>query len=310
MKNYYEKQTIKDFSSTKEYWNKHKSTVVLKSDKSSSSQPTMLLLDDIEISDNLAIANAFNGFLTNIASYSEENHDSCINYINNSFDNLDRDSEKFIYNNFKILKNQHNLQTNEFDFNHLTLEDVIKAFKEIQVKSSPGSSKIPTKILKNSIDAIGPVLVDLFNTCIVTNKIPSKFKFAVCLPLLKKGSTKDMNNYRCISILPPIAKLLEKLLAKQIRDYFGNNKLFYAGQHGFRTGFSCESALHELISDINLNQDKKLITMLLFIDFRKAFDLVDSKLLLKKLFHYGFNNNALKRMKNYFMNRKQIIRIK
>jgi hypothetical protein len=103
---------------------------------------------------------------------------------------------------------------------------------------------------------------------------------------------------------------LEKLLAKQIRDYFGNNKLFYAGQHGFRTGFSCESALHELISDINLNQDKKLITMLLFIDFRKAFDLVDSKLLLKKLFHYGFNNNALKRMKNYFMNRKQIIRIK
>jgi hypothetical protein len=213
MKNYNEKQTIKDFSSTKEYWNKHKSTVVLKSDKSSSSQPTMLLLDDIEIGDNLAIANAFNGFLTNIASYSEENHDSCINYINNSFDNLDRDNEKFVYNNFKILKNQHNLQTNEFDFNHLTLEDVIKAFKEIQVKSSPGSSKIPTKILKNSIDAIGPVLVDLFNTCIVTNKIPSKFKFAVCLPLLKKGSTKDMNNYRCISILPPIAKLLEKLLA-------------------------------------------------------------------------------------------------
>jgi hypothetical protein len=50
--------------------------------------------------------------------------------------------------------------------------------------------------------------------------------------------------------------------------------------------------------------------MLLFIDFRKAFDLVDSKLLLKKLFHYGFNNNALKRMKNYFMDRKQIIRIK
>ena len=90
-----------------------------------------------------------------------------------------------------------------------------------------------------------------------------------------------MNNYRCISIFPPLAKLFEKLLAKQIRDYFENNKLFYAGQHGFRKGFSCESALHELVSDIYLNQNKKLITMLLFIDFRKAFDLVVSKLLKK-----------------------------
>ena len=76
-------------------------------------------------------------------------------------------------------------------------------------------------------------------------------------------------------------------------------KLFYAGQHGFRKGFSCETALHELVSDINLNQDKKLITMLLFINFKKAFNLVDSKLLFRKLFHYGFNNNALIVMTNY-----------
>ena len=53
-----------------------------------------------------------------------------------------------------------------------------------------------------------------------------------------------MNNYRGISILPPIAKLLEQLLAKQIRNYFESNKLFYAGQHGFRKGFYCELALH------------------------------------------------------------------
>ena len=88
-----------------------------------------------------------------------------------------------------------------------------------------------------------------------------------------------MNNYRGISVLPPIAKLLEKLLAIQIKEYFESNKLFYSGQHGFRKGYSCESALHELITDINTNQDNRLITILLFIDFRKAFDLVDSELL-------------------------------
>ena len=95
MKKHFESQTIKDFSTTKEYWNKQKATIVLKSDKSSSSQPTCLLLDNFEISDNLAI-DAFNGFFTNISSNSVENHDSCLNYINNSFNMLDRDSEKFI----------------------------------------------------------------------------------------------------------------------------------------------------------------------------------------------------------------------
>ena len=62
----------------------------------------------------------------------------------------------------------------------------------------------------------------------------------------------------------------------------------------FEKGFSCETALHKLISDINNNQDKQLITMLLFIDFQKAFDTVDSGLLLLKLFHYGFENSALR----------------
>ena len=64
-----------------------------------------------------------------------------------------------------------------------------------------------------------------------------------------------------------------------------------------------------MISDINSNQDKRLITILLFIDFRKAFDLVDTELLIRKLFHYGFNSNALELIKSYFTNRTQQIKI-
>ena len=118
-----------------------------------------------------------------------------------------------------------------------------------------------------------------------------------------------MNNYRGISVLPPVAKLLEKLLAIQIKNYFESNNLFYSGQHGFRKGFSCESALHELISEINTNQDMRKITLLLFIDFRKAFDLVDSNLLLRKLYHYGFETSALELIKSYFTNRMQQIKL-
>ena len=88
-----------------------------------------------------------------------------------------------------------------------------------------------------------------------------------------------------------------------------NNNLIFIGQHGFRKHFSCESSLHELITDLNKNQEKKLISILLFIDFRKAFDLVDSRLLIRKLFPYGFNNDALELVKCYFTNRFQHTKI-
>jgi hypothetical protein len=129
-------------------------------------------------------------------------------------------------------------------------------------------------------------------------------------PLYKsKGDRSDLNNYRGISVLAPIAKLFEKCIAAQIFDYFESNKLFFVGQHGFRKNFSCETAMHEIISEINSNLDKRLITMLLLIDFKKAFDVVNIDLLLLKFFHYGFDNNSIKLLKNYFSNRFQQIKI-
>ena len=119
----------------------------------------------------------------------------------------------------------------------------------------------------------------------------------------------DPNNYRGISVLPPIAKIFEKLLAKQIISYFDKNNLFFKSQHGFRSSYSCETALHELISVLNSNFDNKLSSMLLFIDFRKAFDLVNHSLLLSKLEKYGFSNSALLLMSNYFESRWQAVKI-
>ena len=128
-------------------------------------------------------------------------------------------------------------------------------------------------------------------------------------PLYKgKGLESDLNSYRGISVLPPIAKIFEKILAKQISIYLNLNNILYNGQHGFRSGHSCETALHELISDLNINRNQKLISILLFIDFRKAFDLVDSRKLLLKLLHYGFDNSALKLIGNYFQDRYQTVK--
>ena len=118
----------------------------------------------------------------------------------------------------------------------------------------------------------------------------------------------DVNNYRGISIIPILEKLFEKILSEQINHYFDSNKLFYAGQHGFRKGHSWETALHELLSDLNIARDERKTVLLLFIDFRKAFDTVDSSLLIQKLPHYGFDNDSLRLISSYFCNRKQLIK--
>ena len=155
-----------------------------------------------------------------------------------------------------------------------------------------------------------PIFTKLFNYCITTYSIPSEWKTAVVTPLYKnKGSRTDLNNYRGISILAPLSKIFEKLLSQQISEYFESNSLLSNFQHGFRKGHSCESALHELLSDINNARVNKLTSLLLFIDFRKAFDTVDSSLLLCKLFHYGFETDALLLLANYFSGRNQITKL-
>jgi hypothetical protein len=131
------------------------------------------------------------------------------------------------------------------------------------------------------------------------------------LPLYTKTKVlSDFNNYRGISVLSPFAKLFEKILQRQILDSFNSNELFHKSQHGFRSGFSCETALHELITNWLNNINSKLFNLALFVDFKKAFDYVNSDLLLLKLYCYGFSYDTIKLISNYFYDRKQMVKCK
>ena len=156
---------------------------------------------------------------------------------------------------------------------------------------------------------IVPFLVNLFNSCIDNGTFINKWKQAIVTPLHKKGSLNDMNNYRGISVLPPISKLFETVLANQIKFYFNENKLFSIDQHGFRAAHSCETALHEIISKCLGNLDDKLINALLLVDFKKAFDMIDRELMLYKLGNCGFDKLSIQLLSDYFKNRTQVVKI-
>jgi hypothetical protein len=113
-----------------------------------------------------------------------------------------------------------------------------------------------------------------------------------------------------IPVIPVVAKLFEKIISTQIIIHLNLNRILHTSQHGFRNNHSCETALHELLSDLNSSRDKKLISLLLFIDYRKAFDLVDSNILLHKLQLLGFDQDSIELIRNYFTNRSQSVRVK
>ena len=150
-------------------------------------------------------------------------------------------------------------------------------------------------------------MVKLFNFCLDNACQPDEWKFAFVHPLYKgKGAVDDRDNYRGISVLPPIAKVFERIVANQITCYFENNSLFSDVQHGFRTNHSCETALQSILDTWKKSIDDHEVVLSLFIDFKKAFDLINPDLLFHKMVHYGFNNNALAFIMAYFSNRKQV----
>ena len=109
----------------------------------------------------------------------------------------------------------------EFNFNDISNDEVLDLLKQLDNKTSPGISGIPVVILKKASDIISTPLAGIFNACIKSHRFPTEWKTAIVTPLYKnKGADNDLNNYRGISVLPPLCKIFEKLLAVRIKAYF------------------------------------------------------------------------------------------
>lgn len=291
MTDYFKTQSISDFKNSKKFWQFYKASIRIKSDIPVSTCPSAIKVDNVVISSPDAIANSFNLFFTSIKSTSTVD-------LN--------EAKKRIFSNFQKLKNKLNFDKT-FKFRRVTVKEVEHHLSNMSSSCSPGYNGFHPKVLKLSKSLI-PIYTDIFNSCIDLAIVPRDWKYGILTALFKKGDPMDLNNYRGITVLPMLAKLFEKLLSEQITLYFVNNKFFYSGQHGFRKGHSCETALQELLSDMNVARDQKQIIMLLFIDFRKAFDTVDSDLLINKLGQYGFDHSSIALLRSYFSDRRQVIK--
>ena len=150
-------------------------------------------------------------------------------------------------------------------------------------------------------------LFHIFNQSFVTGKVPSKLKIAKMVPIFKAGSKKIFDNYRPISILPPISKILEKIVYKRLVNFLDRNDILYEHQYGFRSNQSTIHPVIHLMKDIAEANDKitKDVTLALFVDLSKAFDTINHNIVLNKLQYYGIRGLGCTWFENYLSQRQQ-----
>ena len=128
-------------------------------------------------------------------------------------------------------------------------------------------------------------------------------------PVYKKGDKYDMKNYRPISIIPVFAKLLESLIYNRIMSFLYENKILSEAQNGFRKGKSIDTVVQSHISRIQKALGKQVHTTGIFIDLTKAYDILNHKLLLEKLFYYSIRGSTDLCFRSYLTHRKQLNKI-
>ena len=152
-----------------------------------------------------------------------------------------------------------------------------------------GSDGICIRILLLCFDAISPILLHIINTCLTSCDFPQTWKHSLVFPIFKSGDPAMTSNYRPISIVPVMAKIVERVVQSQLLAYMSHNHLLSSSQHGFRPRHSTETALLSVTNRILSNMDHGHISLLCLLDLSKCFDVIPHHLLLSKLELYNID---------------------
>ena len=163
-------------------------------------------------------------------------------------------------------------------------------------------------LLKNLKDSIATPLFLIFNLSLSEGIFPDAMKLADVVLLLKGGNKCFLNNYRPISLLPTISKLLEKIVYSRTYEFLTKHEALFQSQYGLRKKHSCEHAITELVGEICKGYENKCHTIAIFIDLSKAFDTISHEILIQKLEHYGIRGIYLKWFQSYLQNQALHVR--
>lgn len=198
---------------------------------------------------------------------------------------------------------------NSIFFEPVTVSEIKNIISSLKNTKSSGIDELTTQALKHITDNIIKQLVYLFNLSLEVGLFPDILKMASVLPLYKKDDTKNIENYRQISILSILSKILERVVYNRIESFLDKHKVLTDSQHGFRKRKSTETACCHLMEFVYSNLDKSQYVVSLFFDLSAAFDTVNHQFLIDKLYSIGIRDSPLNWIKSYLSGRKMIVKM-
>ena len=232
------------------------------------------------------IANHFNTFFATIAERTLQQNKS-----------LDQSANPDMVQN-------HPHQIPNLQFYDTTEEEIKTIIDSMKAKTSAGEDDISSKIIKHCKDEIAPALKDLINKSLNKGVFPDNLKIAKVYQKFKCGQKTEAANYRPISLVSNFSKIVERVVLTRLLDHLQQHNLLTLKQHGFIKNRSTGTAVIQLVESVIDKLEKGCIVTTILLDFSKAFDCLDHKLIIKKLQNLGINGIEAQWFNRYLGNRK------
>ena len=282
---YYNNLFDSKINSMKSIWSNLNRVCSINKNKKSCTVINKLLIDGNEIVEPANISKAFNSYFCRVG------------------ENLVRDVPIVLskdYTNFLGLPIR-----NSIFVENVSAAELLGVIGSLKGNKSCGPDGISSELIKDNANILCDPLLYLFNLSLSQGVVPQQMKIAKIIPIFKKGDVHLTSNYRPISLLSIFNKLLEKLVYKRLYSFLDKHNLIYSYQFGFRKHHSTSMALLEVIDSCYKNLDVNNKVLGIFFDLQKAFDTVNHKILLHKLYHYGIRGSMYNWLQNYLSGRQQ-----
>ena len=193
-------------------------------------------------------------------------------------------------------------------FELITEDELLKEIKKISIYKSSGLN-VSTYFLKICFEILTPQLLVIMNKSLFNGYFPMGWRKATVVPIPKVNIPEEIGDLRPIALTPLPGKMLERFVHTQLLRHLNRNNILTDFQNGFRKNHSTIDTIFKYTTDLQLNKNNNLHTIALYIDFKKAFDTVNHKLLTDKLKDMKIEKKVLKWINSYLTNRRQSTRI-
>lgn len=191
----------------------------------------------------------------------------------------------------------------------VTADEVTRTIMSLPNKKSTGPDDIPIMLIKKCCDLLSQYLADALNASVYSGRFPSVLKSAAVTPVYKKGDPTDIDNYRPIALVSVFSKIMEKIIADKIYTFLNKYNLISDSQHGFRPGFSTETASVECVQYIFDRMDDGDYVISVFFDLARAFDSVQASFVSNKVHNLGIRGFLNDWLLSFLEYRKIIVRM-